>query len=335
MQSNKQALGSLSLGQHPSHSLDHKIQLASKYGFTGIEVVYSDLQHYSSQHNIPILTGASRIKQICDTHNIEVLSLAPFENFEGAHTPLTDRLATAKHWLSIARILNAPYLQVPSQFDPNSITDETVIVQELQHLADLGSAESPPVAIAYEYLSWGTYCSTWDTALRLVKLVDHTNFGLCLDTFHELTKLWASPFEVSGKYPRGDQALRDSLQRFKTAVPLEKIFYVQLSDGERFDPPFSDSHPWYLEGEAPQFTWSKHGRPFPLETDLGGYMPVPEVVRAWVLETGFKGWISMEVFDRQMRSKEFEPETAAMRARESWRKVQAAVAAEDPPVGKL
>ncbi|PLB45004.1 4-hydroxyphenylpyruvate dioxygenase [Aspergillus steynii IBT 23096] len=332
MQSNKQALGSLSLGQHPSHSLDHKIQLTSKYGFTGIEVVFSDLQTYSDKHNISILDGAARIKQLCDANNVEVLALAPFENFEGARSPLSTRLATAKHWLAIARILKAPYVQVPSQFNPDAITDENVIVHELQQLADLGSAETPVVAIAYEYLSWGTYCSTWDTALRLVQLVNRPNFGLCLDTFHELTKLWGSPFETSGKYPSADQDLRDSLQRFKATVPLEKIFYVQLSDGERFDPPFSASHPWYVEGEAPEFTWSKHGRPFPLETSLGGYMPVPEVVKTWVLKTGFQGWISMEVFDRQMRSREFEPETAAIRARESWRKVQAAVG---PPMGRL
>lgn len=332
MQSNKQALGSLSLGQHPSHALDHKIRVASKHGFTGIEVVFSDLQTYSDSHNISILDGAARIKQICDTNNVEVLALAPFENFEGAPSPLSDRLATAKHWLSIARILKAPYLQVPSQFNPDSSTDETVIVPELQQLADLASAETPVVSIAYEYLSWGTYCSTWDTALRLVQLVNRPNFGLCVDTFHELTKLWGSPFATSGKYPSADANLRDSLTRFRDTVPLDKIFYVQLSDGERFDPPFSASHPWYVEGEAPEFSWSKHGRPFPLETALGGYMPVPEVVRAWVLETGFQGWISMEVFDRQMRSREFEPETAAIRARESWRKVWAAVG---PPAGRL
>lgn len=332
MQSNKQALGSLSLGQHPSHALDHKIRVASKHGFTGIEVVFSDLQTYSDNHSISILDGAARIKQICDTNNVEVLALAPFENFEGARSPLSDRLATAKHWLSIARILKAPYLQVPSQFNPDSSTDETVIVPELQQLADLASAETPVVSIAYEYLSWGTYCSTWDTALRLVQLVNRPNFGLCVDTFHELTKLWGSPFATSGKYPSADANLRDSLTRFRDTVPLDKIFYVQLSDGERFDPPFSASHPWYVEGEAPEFSWSKHGRPFPLETALGGYMPVPEVVRAWVLETGFQGWISMEVFDRQMRSREFEPDTAAIRARESWRKVWAAVG---PPAGRL
>lgn len=116
--------------------------------------------------------------------------------------------------------------------------------------------------------------------------------------------------------------LRDSLRRFVRDCPREKIFYVQLSDAERFETPYSLAHPWALSGEAKEFTWSKHARPFPLEVEFGAYLPVVEIARAWIVEVGFEGWVSMEVFDRRMRDGKVSPETAARRAVESWRKVQ-------------
>jgi sugar phosphate isomerase/epimerase len=162
-------------------------------------------------------------------------------------------------------------------------------------------------------------------ALHLVNAVDRPNFGICLDSFHEITNFRASPFAISGKYPNADLALSGSLRDFKEKFPLEKIFYVQLSDGEKFDLPFSTQRLWCLAGEAPKFTWSKHARPFTLEAELGGYMPVVDVVKAWVLNKKFMGWVSLEVFNRRMRDEGFRVETAGIRARDSWRGIQEAM----------
>jgi sugar phosphate isomerase/epimerase len=137
-----------------------------------------------------------------------------------------------------------------------------------------------------------------------------------------MTKLWADPFVPSGKYPEADLVLRESLRRFLRDCPLEKIFFVQLSDGEKFEPPFSKEHPWYLDSEAPQFTWSRHAPPFPYEAELGAYMPVAEVARAWIVEKGYKGWVSMEVFDRRMRDESCLVEHSAIRGMESWKKLR-------------
>lgn len=141
-----------------------------------------------------------------------------------------------------------------------------------------------------------------------------------------MTKVWADPFAVTGKYPNADTDLQSTLHQFTKICPLDKVFYIQLSDGERFDPPFSKNHPWYLEGEAPQFTWSKHARPFSLETHLGGYMPVSAVAWAWIIEMGFGGWVSLETFDRRMRDERSRPEDAAARGMEAWRRVQKEIA---------
>ncbi|EYE92113.1 sugar phosphate isomerase/epimerase family protein [Aspergillus ruber CBS 135680] len=323
---NKIAIATVSLGQHATHRLDQKILAAAQHGFAGIELVYSDLSAYAEKNKLSMSTAAETIKGLCAKHKLAIVSLAPFENFEGSTTPLEKRLEIAQHWIRIARNLGALYLQIPSHYkadEDESAGDEALRISDLQKLADIGSAEQPIVSIAYEALSWGTHYSTWEDSLYVVEKVNRSNFGLCLDNFHVITKLWASAFRPSGKLPNADNDLAQSLYRFRDHCPLDKIFYLQFSDGELFDPPFSDKHPWYLQGEAPEFTWSKHARPFPLESELGGYMPVVDIARTWIVESGFEGWVSLEVFDRRMRDEGFSVDTAARRGIESWRKVKA------------
>lgn len=318
---NKLAITTSSLGADPAQTLDRKINAAAKHGYDGMEIVYGDLAAYSHLRGIPITTGAEQIRQLCSDKRLTVLSLCPFENYEGNTSPLENRLKAAAHWIDIARRLGAEHLQIPSQFDPSSVGREDIIISELRQLADIGSASHPVVKIAYEPLSWGLYCSTWETALRYVDRVDRPNFGLCMDTFHEMTKLWGNPLDASGKYPDGERALASSLRRFLAECPVEKVFYVQLSDGELLNPPISEIHPWFAKDEAPEFTWSKHARPFPLESEYGGYLPVAEVFKAWVIEKKFTGWVSMEIFDRRMRNPAFEPEDGAARGQKSWHKL--------------
>ncbi|KAJ5457571.1 hypothetical protein N7475_008959 [Penicillium sp. IBT 31633x] len=320
MTPNKLAISSCSISQYPDHTLDHKLRAAAQAGIAGIEIVYSDLETYSKRQNLSLLAAAKVIHQLCLESNLTILALAPFENYEGATSPLEDRLNLAKHWLEVAHNLKATYLQVPSIFTPDCSRDESTIISELQQLADLGAAQG--ISIAYEPLSWGTNCSTWKSALDIVMRVDRANFGLCLDTFHEGTRVWGDNASATGMQMDAGTKLRESLRRFVRDCPREKIFYVQLSDAERFEPPYSAMHPWALPGEAKEFTWSKHARPFPLETELGGYLPIGRIARAWIVEIGFEGWVSLEVFDRRMRDGSVSPEMAARRGVKSWRKVQ-------------
>lgn len=321
----KRAIGTSSLGLHAAHTLTSKIKAAAHHGFTGIEIVYGDLETYSKSHGLEMVAGADQIRRVCAQHKMEVLSLCPFENYEGHTSPLPERLEKAARWMTIARTLGAPYLQVPAQFGAGAIGDEAVIISELQQLADLGSATEPIISIAYEPMSWSTFCSTWQDTVRLTKLIDRGNFKICLDTFHIATKIWASPHTASGEYPDADRCLTEDLRAFVKDFPLEELAYIQLSDAELFSPPFSSSHPWYLEGEAAEFTWSKHARPFPLETEYGGYLPVVEIVKAWVLDKGFKGWVSMETFDRRMRDEKVRTEDCAERAKNSWMRLEVAL----------
>ena len=322
---NKRAISTSSLGLNAAMLLDSKLRAAARHGFTAVEIVYGDLETYSASQDLHIAAAAVQVHQLCSDLGMQILSLCPFENFEGHNSPLQERLAKACHWIKIAQTLGATYFQVPAQFAEDATGDERVIVSELQQLADLCSATEPALSIAYEPMSWSTHYSTWQDAIHLVTLVDRANFKLCLDTFHLGTKLWASPYAPSGKYPDADRRLAEDLHTFVTDFPLEKLAYVQLSDAERLDPPMSEQHPWYTQGEASEFSWSKHGRPFPLEKEYGGYLPAVEIVRTWVVEKGFKGYVSMETFDRRTRDKGVTSEECAVRAERSWAKLERAL----------
>ncbi|KAE9365907.1 putative 4-hydroxyphenylpyruvate dioxygenase [Stipitochalara longipes BDJ] len=317
---NKLAIATVSLGMNASHTLTEKIAVAAHSHFSGIEIVYSDLEAWCATQSLPLLSGAERIKTHCESHNLTILSLAPFKNFEAHTSPLSIRLDAVKHWLQIAQALGATYLQVPSQFDtPNCIDDEALAVRELQALADL--AADFGVSIAYEAVAWGAYVATWQDSLRIIKKVDRANFGMCWDAFHVLARIWGSCTSASRKLDGGDEALRKSLEELVSVLKgedSEKVFYVQLSDGEFYNPPLEKGHKFWVEGMDERLVWSRNTRPFPLETELGGYFPIGEVVKAILAEGGFAGWVSFEVFDWRMRSEKFMPDEAAQRGWKSW-----------------
>ena len=133
----------------------------------------------------------------------------------------------------------------------------------------------------------------WD----IVKRVDRPNIGLCLDTFQTAGGEWADPttksglLESRGSREEMEKWFHESLESLATTIPPEKIYILQISDGYRpkepLDPTPDES------GLRPRGRWSSCLRPIPFD---GGYLPVVDVAKA-VLETGFRGWFSIEVFD--------------------------------------
>lgn len=323
----KLAIASPSLGQHISHTLPHKINAAATNGIRGIEITFPDLEAYASSQSLGLQEAARDIKTICEgaPGDLRVISLCPFENFEGHQSPLLDRLGKARQWLGIARALGAEFLQVPSAFDKTSSTDAGRIEEELRQLADLAAAEQPVIKIAYENLAWSTHCSTWQHALRIVQAVDRLNFGLCLDSFHLAVTLWGDPHSSEGIQANGPRQLRESLDTMVKLCPRDKVFYVQLSDGERMDPPYSDSHPWFDPKLDVGHVWSNEARPFPLETECGAYMPIVELAESFLIGIQYEGWVSLETFDRRMREADMGPERNAERASKSWERLTKAM----------
>ncbi|KAJ3545830.1 hypothetical protein NM208_g2315 [Fusarium decemcellulare] len=311
----------ISMGWHSLATLEEKIKAVQSSGISGLELNMIDLDKFAKRHSKCRLDAAKDASILCKAAGIEVFALGPFEYFEGTPTPLSSRLDTAFEWMNVAHEFGCTVLQVPINFSNNAVGDEKVIVDDLRALAELGLQQKPPISIAYEALAWGLHVADWEESLRVVDLVDCPNFGLCIDTYHVLTRVWADPRTVSGVRPGAASALRDTIQRFRTTCPPEKIIYIQLSDGEKMSPPILPGHPVYRADEDSTYSWCLYGRVFPLEAEEGAYFPLEGILRAWLIESGWKGWVSMETFHRDMDQRTITPGAWAARAVKSWDRI--------------
>jgi 4-hydroxyphenylpyruvate dioxygenase len=153
--------------------------------------------------------------------------------------------------------------------------------------------------------------------LRIVELVNRGNFGLCLDTYHILARLWADPTFETGMRPGGKAALQASIKHLLD-FPKERTFYIQLSDAERCRPPLLPGHPAYSLDKYPSHSWCTWGRLFPGEVSEGACFPMAEMCHAMLMHSGWDGWVSMEIFHRKMKDETADPGHWARRGRASW-----------------
>jgi len=308
-----------SAGMHECHTLPLKLQAIADAGFTSVEMGFPDLQQYAQQKlgdlykplsdedgsgDLTSLKQIARdIRLLLDNLNLEVLCLQPFSQFEGytgeqSHTR-DQRFNKAKAWMEIMKVLKCDMLQVGSTDDRASTSDRKTIVRDLQELADL--AKENNMRIGYEMWCWAAYNDTWRDIWEICKAVDRPNFGLCLDTFQITGREWADPAVEDGLLAgfasdkERNEALSKSLKELSETIPADRIFYFQISDAQRMDPPINEKHPAW-DGETPaRGLWSHDYRPLPYETDKGAYLPVEECTAA-VLKTGYRGPFSYEIF---------------------------------------
>lgn len=336
--SHKLAISTISLGWHSTHHLERKLAAAANAGFQGVEVFITDLDKYAAAHGLSRVNSAARIKDHCLQHGLDIVCLGSFDNFEGdpVHS-LSDRLELAEEWIAMAHELGTTVIQIPSNDAKDAIGELSTITTEFQALSDLGLQATPPIFFAYEALGWGTHVADWEESLRIVELVDRPNFGLCLDTYHVLARLWADPRAHSGRRPGGDAALRASLERFALRCTdpkvREKIIYIQLSDAERMIPPILPDHEAYSKEKDGAYSWCTYGRLFPFEVENGAYLPMEDILKTWLDSSDRRGWVSMEIFHRDMKEEKHGPESWATRGKRSWEKVLSTALSEQPSEG--
>lgn len=322
--------------------MDHKLVCAAKNGFAGIEIFYEDLEYLareqrgSSGDSAPsqeqLLAAARLLRGMCQENGLEVIALQPFLFYEG----LVDREEHAKMiekmhiWFKIAKTLVTDIIQIPTQFrrDRGVTGNMDLIVQDMVEFADLGLKEDPPIRFAYENLAWGTFIDKWEGLWEVVKRVDRWNFGMCLDTFNIVGRVWADPASEEGTNgPNSDDDLKASLSALVKNIDVKKVWYVQVVGGERLSRPLVKGHEWYVEGQPARMSWSRNARLFYGEEDLGQYLPVDRAARALLDPVhegglGFEGWVSMELFSRTMAEQhKTVPDEHARRGAESWKKL--------------
>lgn len=165
---------------------------------------------------------------------------------------------------------------------------------DLAELADMLATKN--FRIAYENWCWSTHAPNWKDVWSIVKLANRPNLGLCLDTFQSAGGEWADPRTKSGlledvSRKELDKRWSASPKEMSETVPAEKIFLLQISDAYKMDNPIPDKVD--KDGLRPRGQWSHDYRPLPYD---GGYLPTNDFLKA-TLDTGFEGWLSIEVFD--------------------------------------
>ncbi|MUL41763.1 sugar phosphate isomerase/epimerase and 4-hydroxyphenylpyruvate domain-containing protein [Streptomonospora sp. PA3] len=237
-----------------SGTLEEKLRAAAAAGFDGVEIFENDL--------VASPMPPREIRAMAADLGLGIDLYQPFRDFEGVGDDLLERnLRRAEAKFALMLELGADTLLVCSNASQEAIDDDARAAAQLHRLAE--TAAPYGVRIAYEALAWGRRVHDYEHSWRIVADADHPRLGVCLDSFHILSR-------------RGDPAgIRD--------IPGDKIFFLQLADAP------------YMAMDLLQ--WSRHYRCFPGQ---GGF-DLTAFTRH-VLAAGYTGPLSLEVFNDVFRA---------------------------------
>src|SRR2546429_7877962 len=203
-----------------SGTLEDKLAAAAAAGFHGVEIFEDDL--------IASPWSPNRIRHRCADLGLRIDLYQPFRDFEAVPPDVLEaNLRRAERKFDLLEELGTDTLLVCSSVSSDAVDDDDLAAEQLHALADRAARRG--LRIAYEALAWGRFVTTYQHAWRIVRRAGHPALGLCLDSFHILS--------------RGSD-----LAAIRT-IPGAKVFLLQLAD-------------------APQLTidvldWSRHHRLFP------------------------------------------------------------------------
>ncbi|RSM79794.1 4-hydroxyphenylpyruvate dioxygenase [Amycolatopsis sp. WAC 01375] len=242
-----------------SGTLEDKLAAAAAAGFGGVEIFENDL--------IASRRSPSEIRRLCADLGLTIDLYQPFRDFEAVPPDvLRSNLRRARRKFDLMAELGVDTVLVCSSVSPDSVDDDDLAASQLHELASL--AASRGIRIAYEALAWARFVNTYEHAWRIVRRAGHAALGVCLDSFHILSR-------------RSDpRAIR--------TIPGEKIFFLQLADAPLLD--------------MDVLHWSRHHRLFPGQGafDLATFT-------GHVLAAGYRGPLSLEVFNDVFRQADPRP----------------------------
>jgi 4-hydroxyphenylpyruvate dioxygenase len=236
-----------------SGTLEDKLAAAAAAGFDEVELFEPDL--------VVSPLAPEEVRRRAAGLGLEIGLYQPFRDFEAVpEERLQANLRRAERKFAVMERLGADLLLVCSSVSESAIDDDDLASAQLRVLAERAAEHG--IRIAYEALAWGRNVRDYDHAWRIAEAADHPSLGVCLDSFHILSR---------GADPRG---IRD--------IPSEKLFFLQLADAPR------------LVMDVLQ--WSRHYRCFPGQ---GGF-DLPAFL-GHVLAAGYAGPLSLEVFNDVFR----------------------------------
>ncbi len=236
-----------------SGTLEQKLHACAEAGFDGVEIFEPDL--------VASPASPDEIRALAERLGLTLDLYQPFRDAEGVDEALFPGvLHRAMAKFRLMQQLGIDTMLVCSNVATATVDDDEVSAAQLRRLGD--AAAEHGVRLAYEALAWGRYVDDYRHAWRIAELADHEAVGVCLDSFHILSR---------GHDPAAIEE-----------IPGEKIFFLQLAD-------------------APALTmdvlsWSRHYRLFPGEGafDLAAFV-------GHVLKAGYTGPLSLEIFNDTFR----------------------------------
>jgi 4-hydroxyphenylpyruvate dioxygenase len=242
-----------------SGTLEDKLAAAAAAGFDGVEIFENDLVASS--------WSPREVRDYCAELGLSIDLYQPFRDFEAVPPEVhTANLRRAERKFDVMAELGTDLMLVCSSVSQSTVDDDDLAAEQLHELA--ARAAERGFRIAYEALAWGRFVDTYDHSWRIVRRAGHPALGVCLDSFHILSK---------GSDPR-----------LIRTIPAEKLFFLQLADAPRLD--------------MNVLSWSRHHRLFPGQGtfDLSVFL-------GHVLATGYDGPLSLEVFNDVFRQADPRP----------------------------
>jgi len=348
---NELGIATLSLGNWREHRLQPRLEAAAKAGYRWIDLFDECWEKYLEEHGLPgdklweatpaNLQVARKLGDLVKSMGMRIACTQPLRKIEGVKNPMERRatldLVAKRFPFMRAFDTDLVFMCANIRTDSGVTSDLNTVAKDLAELGDMAAAFSkadggPMLKIGYEGLSWAIR-NTWSSSWEAVRFANRPNVGLIVDAFNILAVEFADPRNPNGHgrifstLEESIQVLTASLAALVATVPGDRIFFFQCGDAELVNP--ATILPTESDTSA-RLPWSRGHRLFPLEQSRGGYMPV-ELVAAAVLATGYRGPISLEVFNHSLNQPgEHIPEVHAMRGMWGLRKLITAATALPP-----
>jgi 4-hydroxyphenylpyruvate dioxygenase len=232
--------------------LEDKLDAAAAAGFDGVEIFEPDL--------VASASTPADVRARCADLGLSIDLYQPFRDFDSVlPDQLTANLRRAEHKFAVMEALGTDMVLVCSSVGADAVDEPARIAEQLHMLAERAGRRG--FRIAYEALAWGAHVNTWGQSWDVVRSADHPALGLCLDSFHVLSRT---------PEPAAIAAIAD--------LPGDKIFFLQLADAPLMS--------------MDVLQWSRHHRLFPGQGDFDLALFVDHILTA-----GYSGPLSLEVFN--------------------------------------